>query len=77
MKNNFTEKESRILKKLGYNVKRLREDLGLLQADLAFQVEVNRSYISDIEGGKRNVSLLVLTKLCKALKVRIEDLTGL
>jgi transcriptional regulator with XRE-family HTH domain len=77
MKNNYTEKESKILKKLGDNVRKYREALDISQDELAWQVELDRSYISDIENGKRNVSVLVMTRLCKVLKVSIQDLTGL
>lgn len=77
MKNNYTEKESRILKRLGDNVRKQRNMLEMSQEELAWQVELDRGYISDIERGERNVSLLVLAKLSKALKLSIEDLTGI
>ena len=34
----------------------------------------DRTYISDIEKGKRNVSLLIIEKLAKSLEVNIQEL---
>lgn len=44
------------------------------QGDIAKVLGVHRSYISGLERGKRNPSLLTVHKVAKALKVSIEDL---
>ena len=60
---------------LGENLKRLRLSLGLGVNDLSRISEVNASYISAIENGKKNnPSRNVLEKLAQALNVSVEVL---
>lgn len=58
-----------IRRKLGINVKRLREGLGLSQEQFAFETDIHRTYVSDVERGARNISIEVLEKFAKGLKV--------
>lgn len=60
--------------RLGANVKRLREQLGLSQEQLAFDADMHRTYISGIERGVRNPTVTVLERLAKALKAKSSDL---
>jgi transcriptional regulator with XRE-family HTH domain len=53
--------------KLGNRVLELRESLGMTQKNLAFAANLDRSYIAGIERGKRNVSIVNIEKICKAL----------
>lgn len=62
------------LQRFGANLKEIRLRNGLSQEKLAFSVELDRSYISDIERGKRNVSLINILKLSKALNIHPKDL---
>jgi len=55
---------------VGKNVRRLREDLGLSQEQLAFETELHRTYISGVERGIRNPTVLIIERLAKALKVQ-------
>jgi transcriptional regulator with XRE-family HTH domain len=68
-----------------YAVKNLKENFGLkikaLREQRQYSIEylanianIDRTYISDIEKGKRNVSLLIIEKLAKALEVNIQEL---
>lgn len=59
--------------KLGKNVKKAREKLGLTQEELAEKVGVHVSYISRIERGKVNPSYEILENLSKILKVKSSD----
>jgi transcriptional regulator with XRE-family HTH domain len=52
-----------IKEKFGFKVKELREQKGFSIDFLANISNVDRTYISDIEKGKRNVSLLIVEKL--------------
>lgn len=63
-----------IKEKFGQKVKRLREQKGFSMEYLANISNIDRTYISDIEKGKRNVSLLIIEKLSKALEVTIQEL---
>ena len=63
-----------IKEKFGQKVKQLREQKGFSMEYLANISNIDRTYISDIEKGKRNVSLLIIEKLSKALEVTIQEL---
>jgi transcriptional regulator with XRE-family HTH domain len=50
------------------NLRRLRNARGLSQDDLAYEAEVSRSYLSQLEKGAFHASLKVIGKLASALK---------
>jgi len=54
---------------VGRNIRRLREERGLTQEKLAADAEIDLTYLGGIERGKRNPSLLVLTRIAAALTV--------
>lgn len=54
---------------LGKNVRRLRKQKGLTQEELAFEAEIDLTYVGGIERGKRNPSLLVMVRIADALSV--------
>jgi transcriptional regulator with XRE-family HTH domain len=58
-----------IKNRLGANVRRLRNDAGLTQDDLSERAGIFRTYLSRIESGKSNPTLLVLVALADALVV--------
>lgn len=51
------------------NLRRLRNAKGLSQDELAYQAEISRSYLSQIEQGAFFVSLKVIGKLAQTLEV--------
>lgn len=51
------------------NLREARHDRGLSQDDLAYEADVSRSYLSQIEKGTFYVSLKVIEKLAKVLKI--------
>ena len=63
-----------IKEKFGHKVKTLREERSISIEHLANISDVDRNYISDIEKGKRNVSLLIIEKLANAFEVNIKEL---
>ena len=56
------------LQEFGHKVRRLRERLGLSQEELAAKTGFDRTYISLIERGKRNLSLLNICRFAAALE---------
>ncbi|MDI6033054.1 helix-turn-helix transcriptional regulator [Flavobacterium sp. LB2P84] len=56
-----------IKEKFGQKVKELREQKGFSIEQLANISNVDRNYISDIEKGKRNVSIEIMEKIILAL----------
>lgn len=67
-------KTNSILKKFGQNVKTLRLKKGLTQEELAIRADLHRTYIGSIERFERNVSLLNVERIAKALGVKTKDL---
>ena len=61
-----------IKEKFGHKVKILREAKGLSIENLANISNVDRNYISDIEKGKRNVSIEIMEKVINALESDFE-----
>ena len=59
---------------LGAAIAERRLALGLSQEELAFRAEMHRSYLGDVECGKRNLSLKNILKICRALKLTAADL---
>jgi len=56
------------------NVQQLRGAQRLSQEELAHRADVHQTYLSGVEGGKRNPSVLVLNRIATALGVDIEQL---
>ncbi|MEE9364857.1 MAG: helix-turn-helix transcriptional regulator [Cellulophaga sp.] len=63
-----------IKKKFGKKVKLLRLENGLSQEKFAHLADIDRTYISSIEKGERNVSIVVVERIAKALSVKISIL---
>lgn len=59
---------------VGRNVRRLRQARDLTQEQLAFEADLDLTYVGGIERGKRNPSLLVMARLAKALGATPADL---
>ena len=59
--------------KVGQRIKVLRKEIGLSQEALALKAEVDRTYVTDVENGRRNVSVEILERLIKALEVSFAD----
>lgn len=68
------DKRLRIETRFGLHVRMYRRRRQLTQAELAYLCDVHQNYISDIESGKRNVTLRVVETLAKALGVQAKDL---
>jgi transcriptional regulator with XRE-family HTH domain len=66
--------ETRLLLNFGDRVRTARLKLGLSQEKLALDCGLDRTYISGIERGKRNVSLINIHRLADALGVSASDL---
>ena len=61
--------------RVGLNVQGLRRERGLSQEELAHRATVHQTYLSGVERGRRNPSVMVLARLASALESDIEDLT--
>lgn len=59
------------------NLRRLRHAKGLSQDDLAYEAEISRSYLSQLEKGVFYASLKIVGKIAKTLKVEPAELLKL
>lgn len=64
------------LKKLGGNIKRIRESKNISQVDLANACEFEKPNMRRIEAGNTNVTAKTLYKIAKALEVSITELVN-
>jgi len=69
---NFEDKE--LLQKVGKRIRHFRIIVGLSQEKLSFESDLDRTYIGSVERGERNIALINLNKLAKALNVSISKL---
>jgi len=64
----------KILVSVGKKVRALRAARDLSQEELAERADLDRTYISGIERGKRNISIVNIAKIAAALRVKISEL---
>lgn len=62
-----------IKRAIGLRIKQIRSEQHITQEQLAFDSELSRSYIGDVETGRRNISVETLLKIIKALKSNLKD----
>lgn len=62
------------LLQFGLRIKAIRTAFGISQEQLGLIAELDRTYISGIERGIRNVSLLNIYRLARALQVPVSEL---
>ena len=58
-----------VRRRVGLNLKKLREEQGYSQESFADHCGLHRTYISGIERGVRNPTVIIIDKIAKALKV--------
>lgn len=63
-----------LLVSFGHTIRRLRIANGISQEKFADLCELHRTYISDVELGKRNVSLENIEKMARALNLNMSQL---
>lgn len=62
-----------IRKRIGLRIKEYRTNLKLTQEALAFKAEIDKTYVNEVENGKRNVSVINLEKIILALGTDIRS----
>jgi transcriptional regulator with XRE-family HTH domain len=63
-----------ISKKLGQNIKKIRISKGMSQGDICRALDMDRSYMSAIENGKKNITIQQLGRLAEALDIAVDKL---
>jgi transcriptional regulator with XRE-family HTH domain len=59
--------------KIGKRIKELRGELGISQEAFGFKAGIDRTYVSDLENGRRNVSSEILEKVINALEISFAE----
>ena len=65
---------AQISKKLGQNIKKIRISKEMSQGDICRTLDMDRSYMSAIESGKKNITISQLERLAKALGASVDRL---
>ena len=66
--------ENRIKKEFGARLKSIRQQRGLSQEALALACDLDRTYIGGVERGERNISLINIHKIARALSIPPKEL---
>lgn len=66
--------EQRLKKGFGERIRQIRKERDLSQETLALTCGLDRTYIGGVERGERNLSLINIYKIAKALRVPAKDL---
>ena len=61
-------------RKLGTNIKKIRTKKEMSKGDICRKLNMDRSYMSAVESGKKNITLAVLERLANALGVSVSEL---
>ena len=67
------EKDKIYLKNVGKNISKLRKAKKLTQEEVCTELEMDKPYLSSIENGRQNPTLLTLKKLAEAIGVKAKD----
>jgi ribosome-binding protein aMBF1 (putative translation factor) len=65
---------SGVLVRFGQRLRAVRQEKGVSQEKLADLAGLHRTYVSSVERGQRNISLLNIERLASALGVKLVDL---
>ncbi len=65
---------AQISKKLGQNIKQIRLRRKMSQGDICRKLDMDRSYMSAIENGKKNITIQQLERLAQALGISVDKL---
>lgn len=58
---------------VGNRIKECRNNMGISQESLAHEAGLDRTYITSVERGKRNISIVNLDKITKALNIKLSE----
>lgn len=77
MATTYSKDEKAYLERIGNHIRELRTEADLSQEKLAFECELDRTYIGSVERGERNISVINLRKIAKALKINFPVLLNI
>lgn len=59
--------------RIGIRVKELQDARKLSQDSLAYSINMSRSYLAEVETGKRNVSIQNIVRITEGLNVSVKE----
>lgn len=59
--------------RIGLRIKQLRASKDISQDKLAYAIDLSRSYLAEVETGKRNVSAVNIERICHGLDVSLDE----
>ena len=59
--------------RIGIRVKELRDAQKMSQDSLAYSINMSRSYLAEVETGKRNISIQNIVRITEGLKVTVKE----
>jgi len=59
--------------KIGLRIRELRLAKKISQEQLALRAEIDRTYMTGVENGRRNVSIMLIDRIIQALEISYED----
>ena len=74
MESLYTNPEKVFLEKVGKRIRELRTEANISDEKLALACELDRDYIGAVERGERNISVLSLYKISRALHIHLHEL---
>ncbi|HYC79866.1 MAG TPA: helix-turn-helix transcriptional regulator [Candidatus Binatia bacterium] len=74
MNSSYTKQQQAYLKKVGQQIRKARLEKSFSQEKFAQVCKLDRTYISDVERGERNISILNLKKITDNLQISIPQL---
>lgn len=66
--------KKKILVEFGHKVRESRKGLGISQEELSFKADLHRTYIGMIERAEKNITLINIEKIAKALNIEVSEL---
>lgn len=73
MSHNVKLKPMDAKQQIGQRIKELRTSKKISQEQLALRAEIDRTYMTSVENGHRNVSIMLIDKIIKALETTYEE----
>ena len=74
MQKSYSIEEKKLLAQVGNKIRALRTESGFSQEKLAFESNLDRTYIGSVERGERNISIINIVKISTALDVKPHEL---
>jgi len=68
--------EPDVRRRVGLRIKELRAERGVSQESLAYAIGMARTYLAEVEAGKRNVSVINLERIATGLGVTLSEFFG-